>query len=265
MEEEVPVIRPLNFPPAAPGRGYIIKNGVMVVNLIGRVFVGQYDCPFRAMDSLLSAVNPLPKLIVVDFHAEATSEKVALGRYLDGAKSAWERIERATGAAVTVSENLFAHFSCDVREVPRAFALPEDDLTVRRYEWEHRIMRVELDFTGHIRPQAAYNWLEESVFEASAEAGWPPERRMASGFLILQMRHDTQFFALPEFGERIRIISRLVDTRRFRGTWIQEILSLNQNRVLARDYSTGIFVDIAGRPVTPPPEMMADMQGKTVK
>lgn len=181
------------------------------------------------------------------------------------AKSAWERIERATGAAVTLSENVFAHFPRDGREAPRAFALPEDDLTVRRYEWEHRIMRVELDFTGHIRPQAAYNWLEESVFEASAEAGWPPERRMASGFLILQMRHDTQFFALPEFGERIRIISRLVDTRRFRGTWIQEIMSLNQNCVLVRDYSTGIFVDIAGRAVTPPPEMMADMQGKTVK
>lgn len=88
MEEEVPVIRPLNFPPSAPGRGYIIKNGVMVVNLIGRIFVGQYDCPFRVMDSLLAEIKPLPKIIVVDFHAEATSEKVALGRYLDGRVSA---------------------------------------------------------------------------------------------------------------------------------------------------------------------------------
>ena len=88
MEEEVPVIRPLNFPPAAPGRGYTIKKGVMFVNLIGRVFVGQYDCPFRTMDALLAAVHPLPKVIVIDFHAEATSEKVALGRYLDGRVSA---------------------------------------------------------------------------------------------------------------------------------------------------------------------------------
>ena len=85
---------------------------------------------------------------------------------------------------------------------------------------------------------------------------------MVSGFLIFQMRHDTLFFAFPEFGERIRIVSRLADARRFRGTWIQDIVSLNQNRLLIRDYSTGIFVDTAGRPATPPPEMMADMQGK---
>jgi len=82
------IIRPLNFPPKAPGRGYIVIDNVMVVNLIGRVFIGQSDCPFRSMDSLLSTIRPLPKTIIVDFHAEATSEKVALGRYLDGRVSA---------------------------------------------------------------------------------------------------------------------------------------------------------------------------------
>ena len=84
----LPILRPLNFPPGAPGRGFIMLGDVMVVNLIGRVFVGQYDCPFRAMDSLLSSIEIPPKIIVVDFHAEATSEKVALGHYLDGRISA---------------------------------------------------------------------------------------------------------------------------------------------------------------------------------
>jgi len=88
LDGELPVIRPLNFPPGAPGRGYIVTGNIMVVNLIGRVFVGEYDCPFRAMDELLSLINPMPKIIVIDFHAEATSEKVALGRYLDGRVSA---------------------------------------------------------------------------------------------------------------------------------------------------------------------------------
>ncbi len=88
MDGDLPIIRPLNFPPGAPGCGYKMVNNVLVVNLIGRVFVGQYDCPFRAMDSLLSTIDPLPKIIVVDFHAEATSEKVAMGRYLDGRVSA---------------------------------------------------------------------------------------------------------------------------------------------------------------------------------
>ncbi|RPJ61952.1 MAG: YmdB family metallophosphoesterase, partial [Dehalococcoidia bacterium] len=88
MDGDLPVIRPLNFPPGAPGRGYLIKRQIMVVNLIGRIFVGPADCPFRAMDKLLSSIEPLPRVIIVDFHAEATSEKVALGRYLDGRVSA---------------------------------------------------------------------------------------------------------------------------------------------------------------------------------
>lgn len=88
LDSDLPVLRPLNFPPAAPGRGYLITNGVTVVNLIGRVFVGQFDCPFRTMDALLSDVSAISKIIVIDFHAEATSEKVALGRYLDGRVSA---------------------------------------------------------------------------------------------------------------------------------------------------------------------------------
>ena len=86
--DSLPLVRPLNYPPGVPGRGYIIERSVMVVNLIGRVFIGNFDCPFRAMDALLSSVDPLPKVIIVDFHAEATAEKIALGRYLDGRVSA---------------------------------------------------------------------------------------------------------------------------------------------------------------------------------
>ncbi|MDD5190641.1 MAG: TIGR00282 family metallophosphoesterase [Dehalococcoidales bacterium] len=82
------IIRPYNYPPGVSGRGYLIKDGVMVVNLIGRTFMTNYDCPFRSMDALLEQVKERPPVIIVDFHAEATSEKNALGRYLDGRVSA---------------------------------------------------------------------------------------------------------------------------------------------------------------------------------
>ena len=88
LDGQMPVIRPLNYPPAAPGRGYLVKGGVLVVNLLGRVFIGNFDCPFRAMDSLLAELTDRPPVVIVDFHAEATSEKVAMGRYLDGRVSA---------------------------------------------------------------------------------------------------------------------------------------------------------------------------------
>ena len=88
LDGDMPILRPLNYPPGVPGKGYIINNQAMVVNLIGRIFMGDVDCPFRAIDQLLTEVKPEPPVIIVDFHAEATSEKVAMGRYLDGRVSA---------------------------------------------------------------------------------------------------------------------------------------------------------------------------------
>jgi len=88
LDGKLPILRPLNYPPGVPGRGYLVTGPVMVVNLIGRTFMGNFDCPFRAMDKLLSELESKPPVIIVDFHAEATSEKVALGRYLDGRVSA---------------------------------------------------------------------------------------------------------------------------------------------------------------------------------
>ena len=88
LDGEMPILRPLNYPLGVPGRGYLVNGDVMVVNLIGRTFIGSFDCPFRAMDRLLAEVKNKPPIIIVDFHAEATSEKIALGRYLDGRVSA---------------------------------------------------------------------------------------------------------------------------------------------------------------------------------
>jgi metallophosphoesterase (TIGR00282 family) len=88
LDSELALLRPLNYPPTNPGRGYLLKNDVLIVNIIGRVFVGNFDCPFRAMDQLLVEFGHKSIPIIVDFHAEATSEKVAMGKYLDGRVSA---------------------------------------------------------------------------------------------------------------------------------------------------------------------------------
>ncbi len=84
LDSDFPILRPLNFPPGVPGRGYLEISGVVVVSLLGQTFIGNYECPFRTMDRLLAALGQKPHIVVLDFHAEATSEKVAMGRYLDG-------------------------------------------------------------------------------------------------------------------------------------------------------------------------------------
>jgi 2',3'-cyclic-nucleotide 2'-phosphodiesterase len=84
LDGDMPILRPLNYPPGVPGRGYLIMGKVMVVNIIGRTFIDNFDSPFRAMDQLLAENKGKTPIIMVDFHAEATSEKVAMGMYLDG-------------------------------------------------------------------------------------------------------------------------------------------------------------------------------------
>ena len=88
LEEESPIIRPLNYPPGVPGRGLFVHNGVAIINLIGRTFMGlDPDCPFRAADAALAGLQD-SRVVIIDIHAEATSEKVAMGWYLDGRVSA---------------------------------------------------------------------------------------------------------------------------------------------------------------------------------
>jgi metallophosphoesterase (TIGR00282 family) len=93
LATELRVLRPANYPPASPGRGagvYRTKDGasVGVVNLIGRTFMEPLDCPFRAADREIEELRGITDVIVVDIHAEATSEKLAMGWHLDGRVSA---------------------------------------------------------------------------------------------------------------------------------------------------------------------------------
>jgi metallophosphoesterase (TIGR00282 family) len=82
-------IRPLNLAPGNPGHGWLVTKGVLVVNAIGRTFMAPADDPFRAMDTLLESLGPrAPRIKVLDWHAEATSEKIAMGWHLDGRFSA---------------------------------------------------------------------------------------------------------------------------------------------------------------------------------
>ena len=87
------LIRPANFPPGVPGSGWCLFTTaagvkVGVINLSGRVFMDSLDCPFRCADALVAELRQQTPCIVVDFHAEATSEKRAMGIYLDGRVSA---------------------------------------------------------------------------------------------------------------------------------------------------------------------------------
>lgn len=84
LDDTPVVLRPLNYPPGAPGHGIAQAGDLTVINLIGRTFMGaDYDDPFRAVDAALAELPP-GRFVLVDMHGEATSEKQAMGWYLDG-------------------------------------------------------------------------------------------------------------------------------------------------------------------------------------
>jgi hypothetical protein len=111
LDSDRPILRPANYPAGTPGRGMLRSKGLTVLNLQGRTFMANIDCPFRTADALLNEGPEGP--IVVDMHAEATSEKQAMGWYLDG------RVAAVLGSHTHVP-------TADTRLLPRGTAYVTD-------------------------------------------------------------------------------------------------------------------------------------------
>lgn len=88
-EKRKNLIRPANYPEGALGKGYYIFKNILIINLMGRIFGGVegLDCPFRTAEKIIKE-NPKAEAVIIDFHAETTSEKIALKYFLDGSATA---------------------------------------------------------------------------------------------------------------------------------------------------------------------------------
>lgn len=119
LQANTNISKPANFPPTAPGKEWSefqLPSGqrIAVVSLLGRVFMRPVDCPFLAIDRVLAAINPEIKIVLIDVHAEATSDKQTLARYLDGRVSA---ILGTHTHVTTADEQILQRgtgFQCDV-------------------------------------------------------------------------------------------------------------------------------------------------------
>ena len=128
------ILRPANYPESCPGSGMTIVSGVngkkvAVLNLLGRVFMDPVDCPFQAAERELRKINRETKIILVDMHAEATSEKIAMGRFLDGRVS----VVFGTHTHVqTADEKIFPHGTGYITDL--GMTGPQDSVIGRRHD-----------------------------------------------------------------------------------------------------------------------------------
>jgi len=119
IDEQTRLLRPANYPPNIPGRGFLaleMRNGVKaaVINIAGQLFMDNFDNPFHTVDKILDRLDSYTKIIIVDFHAEATAEKIALGRYLDGKVSA---VVGTHTHVQTVDERIFPNGTAYITDV----------------------------------------------------------------------------------------------------------------------------------------------------
>lgn len=144
LPEERWIVRPANYPSQAPGRTWTVVESsqgvpVAVFTLLGRVFMPPVDCPFRAADRVLAELPPEVRVILLDVHAEATSDKQLLGRYLDG------RVSAVLGTHThvpTADETILpggTAFQCDV-----GMTGPHESIIGRRID---RVLETNLTYT----------------------------------------------------------------------------------------------------------------------
>jgi metallophosphoesterase (TIGR00282 family) len=127
LDEEAAILRPQNYPPGTPGRGIMTCNGATIINLQGRTFMPPLDCPFRTADAILKQL-PARSTIIVDMHGEATSEKAAMGWYLDGRVSAVLGTHTHIGTVDTRVLPRGTAFVCDVGMVGSRDSIIGDDV-----------------------------------------------------------------------------------------------------------------------------------------
>jgi metallophosphoesterase (TIGR00282 family) len=163
------ILKPANFPSDAPGREFTVvtaRNGVPVAvfSLLGRVFMRPVDCPWKAADRVLSAIPSEVKVVVLDFHGEATSDKQLMARHLDG------RVTAVLGTHThvpTADEEILSGgtaFQCDV-----GMTGPHDSILGRRID---RVMETTLTFAPtHFEVATGDVRLNGSIVDVDAATG----------------------------------------------------------------------------------------------
>jgi acyl-CoA thioester hydrolase len=189
-----------------------------------------------------------------------------LTRARDGARLArarvqWVYLDLQKGQPLRFPAEHAAAFAPtgEVEELDVRLQKAELTETAHRYRSRRRVQFHELDAAGHVNNAVYLQWVGQAYFDAVRAAGHPPERAREQGWQILQGGHDIEYFAPALDDDEIEVVSWVCELGKVRGAWTHEIYHAGTGKLLARDYSLGVFLNQEGRPTPLPEQVIADV------
>jgi acyl-CoA thioester hydrolase len=195
-----------------------------------------------------------------------STREYALTRPSDGvrvarARAQWVYLDLQTGRPTRFPAECAAAFapSGEVEELGVRLTRAQPTEGAHRYRGRRRVQFHELDPAQHVNHAVYLQWIGQAYFDAVRAAGYPPERARAQGWQVVQGGHEMDYFAPALDNDEIEIVSWVCEISKVRGAWTQEIYHAGTGKLLARDYSLGVFVTPEGRPTTLPAQTIEDV------
>ncbi len=196
----------------------------------------------------------------------SSTREYLIARPRDGARVArarvnWAYLDRKTGKPRRLPDEITTAFepTGEIEDLGIRLHKPRQTNGAHRYHSRRRVQSYEIDTAQHVNHVFYLHWIEQAYFDALRAAGHPIERTRADGWLAFQGGHDIRYFEPAFDNDEIEIVSWICEMGRVRGAWTHEIYCVNREKLLAREYSLGIFVDLDGKLVSAPQHVVEDV------
>ena len=173
----------------------------------------------------------------------------------------WVYLNSQTGQPTRLPDELRTAFepTGEMEELGIRMTKGRATTDAHRYLSRRRVQTYELDTARHVNHAVYLNWIEQAYFDALRMVGYPIERTRLENWYALQGGHDIQYFEPAFDNDEIEVSSWVCEIGRVRGAWTHEIHCVNREKLLAREYSLGIFVGRDGKPLSPPRQPIEDV------
>lgn len=204
----------------------------------------------------------------VTSHREYSLTRVSDGAQVARARVNWVYLNLNTGQPLRIPPEFHDAFQ-------PSNELPPLDIRIRharktedayRYLTTRRVNTHEVDTAQHVHHAVYLHWIEQAYFDALRAAGHPLERARHYGWRVLQGGHEIEYFEPAFDNDNIKIVSWICELGKVRGAWWHEIYNADTGKLLARDYSLGVFVDADDKLFVPSQDVIDDvLHGRAIK